>query len=313
MSEALTADGVLSMARDFDAGVDIDNRETPEPQTEAQSPDASSPVEDSASTESSNTEETPEASSLKETEAPKQEPKSEPQKKESKFAKEEARKAKTWSEINAEKEVIKAQKEALAREREEWQKSRQTAETSQTNQFRDDKGFTAQDYEQAAKEFDADGDRELAQAARAKADAARKAAGEHQVKLQQQQFQKSWEDSYARLSEKEPWLKDQNSEQYKKVVGLLNNYKVLTTIPDGLTHAVELVKLHDTATRAQAIESENKALKEQLDKLQKKTAIGKSVPAGPLKAEESDFAKLSLKEQRERLMKASREFDRSLD
>lgn len=307
----MTADGVLSMARDFDAGVDIDNRATPEPtQSEVQTPEPS-PVEDSASTETQAAEDTTEASSLKEADAPKQEPKPETQKKESKFAKEEARKAKTWSEINAEKEALKAQKEALAREREEWQKSRQTAETSATNSYRDEKGFSAEDYEQAAKEFDADGDRELAQAARAKAEAARKAAGEHQTKLQQQQFQKAWEDSYARLSEKEPWLKDQNSEQYKKVVGLLNNYKVLTTVPDGLTHAVELVKLHDTASRAQAIETENKSLKEQLDKLQKKTAIGKGVPAGPLKAEESDFAKLSIKEQRERLMKAAREFDRS--
>ena len=300
------------MARDFDSGVDIDNRATPEPQTEAQTPEASSPVEDSASTESEVVAEAPEASSLKEAEAPKQETKPET-KKESKFAKEEARKAKTWSEINAEKEAIKAQKEALAREREEWQKSRQTAETNQTNQFRDDKGFTAEDYEQAAKEFDADGDRELAQAARTKAEAARKAAGEYQTKVQQQQFQKSWEDNYARLSEREPWLKDQNSEQYKKVVGLLNNYKVLTTIPDGLTHAVELVKLHDTASRAQSIEAENKSLKEQLDKLQKKTAIGKGIPAGPLKAEEQDFAKLPLKEQRERLLRATREFDRNSD
>ena len=52
MSDTLTADGVLAMARDFDSGVDIDNRATPEPQTEAQTPEASSPVEDSASTES---------------------------------------------------------------------------------------------------------------------------------------------------------------------------------------------------------------------------------------------------------------------
>lgn len=299
------------MARDFDAGVDIDNRETTSAATsEPQTPEPS-PVEDSASTEPSAETEAPEASSLKSDEAPKPEPESKAQKKESKFAKEEARKAKTWSEINAEKEAIKAQKEALARERDEWQKTRSTAESSQSDSFRDDKGFSAQDYEQAAKEFDADGDRELAQAARAKAEAARKAAAEHQSKAQQAQFQKAWEDNYSRLSDKEPWLKDQNSDQYKKVVGLLNQYKMLTMDPNGLSHAVEIVKMHDTALKAQALADENKSLKEQLDKLQKKTAIGKGVPAGPLKAEESDFAKLSIKEQRERLMKAAREFDRS--
>jgi hypothetical protein len=70
------------------------------------------------------------------------------------------------------------------------------------------------------------------------------------------------------------------------------------------------MKLQDTASKAQSIEAENKALKEQLNKLQQKTAIGKSVPAGQLKAEEKDFSKLSLKEQREALLKASRAFDR---
>jgi hypothetical protein len=58
------------------------------------------------------------------------------------------------------------------------------------------------------------------------------------------------------------------------------------------------------------MEAENKSLKEQLNKLQQKTAIGKSVPAGQLKAEEKDFSKLSLKEQRDALMRATREFDR---
>lgn len=310
MSEAMTADGVLAMAQDFDAGVDIDSRPTTEAPTEVQSSDTSSQVEDSSSEETQATEEPSKASSLKTADAPKQETKPEAQKKESKYAKEEARKAKTWSEINAEKEAIKAQKEALAKEREEWSKSRQTAETSQTNQFRDEKGFTAEDYEKAAKEFDADGDRDLAHAARSRAEAARKAAGEHQIKIQQSQFNKSWEDAYHRISEKESWLKDQNSDNYKKVIGLLNQYKVLTTVPDGLYHAVELVKLQDSATQAKTLADENKSLKEQLDKLQKKTAIGKGLPAGPLKAEETDFAKLSLKEQRDRLMKAANEFDR---
>lgn len=300
------------MAADYDAGVDIDNRSTPEPQTETQTTDTESQVETQASKESATEDAAPEASSLKEAEPQKKEAKPEPQqqKKESKFAKEEARKAKTWSEINAEKEAIKAQKEALAREREEWQKTRQTTEASAINEFRDDKGFSAKDYDQAAKEFDADGDRELAQAARAKAEAVRKNANEHQVKVQQQQFQKSWEDAYERISEKEPWLKDQGSDLYKKTIGLLNQYKVLTTIPDGLAHAVELVKLNETAGRAQAIEAENKSLKEQLDKLTKKTALGKGLPAGQLKAEENDFAKMSLSEQRNRLMKAAQQFDR---
>jgi hypothetical protein len=105
-------------------------------------------------------------------------------------------------------------------------------------------------------------------------------------------------------------LKDQSSPEYKRTVELLQRVPFLTAMPDGLVHAVELMKLQDTAGRSQSLEAENKALKEQLNKLQQKTAIGKSVPAGQLKTEEKDFSRLSMKEQRDALLRASREFDR---
>jgi hypothetical protein len=198
----------------------------------------------------------------------------------------------------------------VRREREEWGKQREQSKAAETSSFRDEKGYTAEDYEAAAKEFDADGDSQLAKAARSKADGVRKAATERQQKVQQEKFAKAWSDSFSRLSEKETWLKDQSSPEYKRTVELLQKVPMLTSMPDGLVHAVELMKLQDTAGKAQSIEAENKALKEQLNKLQQKTAIGKSVPAGQLKAEEKDFSKLSLKEQREALLKASRAFDR---
>jgi hypothetical protein len=131
-----------------------------------------------------------------------------------------------------------------------------------------------------------------------------------QQQVQQERFNKSWAENYGRLSEKEVWLKDQSSPEYKRTVELLQRVPFLTAMPDGLVHAVELMKLQDTAGRSQSLESENKALKEQLNKLQQKTAIGKSVPAGQLKTEEKDFSRLSMKEQRDALMRASREFDR---
>ncbi len=303
--EVMNADAMLALANDFDSGVDIDSQKAEQPtETEAPTEQGNNEVAP-AGKEESLTSKTEEASSGKKQEAPKQE-----KKQESRFAQENARKAKTWEQINAEKEAIKAEKEALRREREEWGKQREQSKIAETNSYRDEKGYTAEDYEAAAKEFEADGDSQLAKAARAKADGVRKAATERQQKAQQEKFAKAWSDSYARLSEKETWLKDQNSPEYKRTVELLQKVPMLTSMPDGLVHAVELMKLQDTASKAQSIEAENKALKEQLNKLQQKTAIGKSVPAGQLKAEEKDFSKLSLKEQREALLKASRAFDR---
>jgi len=312
--DTLSADAMLALANDYDAGVDIDSQ----PKEQSPNTNETAPVEQESSDAGNASKEVDggeqEVGTKSEPEA-KAEKKAEPKadKEKSKFAQEQNRKAKTWEQINAEKEAIKAEKEALKREREEWSKQREQSTAAETNSFRDEKGYTAEDYEAAAKEFEADGDSQLAKAARAKAEGVRKSANERQQKAQQEKFAKAWADSYNRLSEKETWLKDQNSPEYKRTVELLQRVPVLQSMPDGLVHAVELMKLQDAAGKAQSIEAENKALKEQLNKLQQKTAIGKSIPAGQLKAEEKDFSKLSLKEQREALLKASRAFDREAD
>jgi hypothetical protein len=310
--DTLSADAMLALANDYDAGVDIDSQ----PKEQSPNTNETAPAEQDSSDAGSagkevdggeqevGTKSEPEAKAEKKTEQKTEKDKS------SKFAQEQNRKAKTWEQINAEKEALKAEREAVRREREEWGKQREQSKAAETSSFRDEKGYTAEDYEAAAKEFDADGDSQLAKAARSKADGVRKAATERQQKVQQEKFAKAWSDSFSRLSEKETWLKDQSSPEYKRTVELLQKVPMLTSMPDGLVHAVELMKLQDTAGKAQSIEAENKALKEQLNKLQQKTAIGKSVPAGQLKAEEKDFSKLSLKEQREALLKASRAFDR---
>lgn len=306
MAEELSADNMLALASAYDSGVDLDSQKnTAEPnqqETEQPTESGKSSPEAPAGKEQA-LEKEPSKESV-EKEAPAAEKKS------SKFAQENARKAKTWESINAEKEALKAEREAIKREREEWAKSREQSQAQDVNSVRDDKGYTAEDYEAAAKEFDADGDTQLAKAARAKAEGVRKLAGERAQKAQSEQFQKAWADNFNRISEKETWMKDQNSDAYKRTVGLLQKFPLLTQVPDGLVHAVEIVKLQQSAERVGSLETENKSLKEQLEKLQQKTAIGKSIPAGTLKAQENDFSKLSLKEQREALMRASREFDR---
>ena len=181
--EVMNADAMLALANDFDSGVDIDSQKAEQPTgTEAPTEQGNNEVAP-AGKEESLTSKTEEASSGKKQEAPKQE-----KKQESRFAQENARKAKTWEQINAEKEAIKAEKEALRREREEWGKQREQSKIAETNSYRDEKGYTAEDYEAAAKEFEADGDSQLAKAARAKAEGVRKIAGEQAQKVQTEKF-----------------------------------------------------------------------------------------------------------------------------
>ena len=311
--ETMSADAMLALATDHDAGVDIDSqpRETTQNKNESASVEQDSSNEGSASKENNDREQEDVGTSSKSENDSKAKQKEEkPKDQKSKFAQDQNRKTKTWEQINAEKEAIRAEREAVKREREEWSKQREQSSVADTNSFRDEKGYTAEDYEAAAKEFDADGDSQLAKAARAKADGVRKSVSVKQQQVQQERFTKTWADNFNKLSEKETWLKDQSTPEYKRTVELLQRIPILTTLPNGLAHAVELMKLQDTAGRYQSVEAENKALKEQLNKLQQKTAIGKSVPAGQLKTEEKDFSKLSQKEQRDALMRATREFDR---
>ena len=311
--ETMSADAMLALANDHDAGVDIDSqpRETTQNKNESASVEQDSSNEGSASKENNDREQEDVGTSSKSENDSKAKQKEEkPKDQKSKFAQDQNRKTKTWEQINAEKEAIRAEREAVRREREEWSKQREQSSVADTNSFRDEKGYTAEDYEAAAKEFDADGDSQLAKAARAKADGVRKSVSVKQQQVQQERFTKTWADNFNKLSEKETWLKDQSSNEYKRTVELLQRIPILTTLPNGLAHAVELMKLQDTAGRYQSVEAENKALKEQLNKLQQKTAIGKSVPAGQLKTDEKDFSRLSQKEQRDALMRAAREFDR---
>ena len=312
--ETMSADAMLALANDHDAGVNIDSqpREQTQNKNESASVEQDSSNERSASKDVNGGEQDDVGTSSKsETDSKaKQKEGEKPKDQKSKFAQDQNRKTKTWEQINAEKEAIRAEREAVKREREEWSKQREQSTVADTNSFRDEKGYTAEDYEAAAKEFDADGDSQLAKAARAKADGVRKTVSVKQQQVQQERFTRTWSDNFNKLSEKETWLKDQSSNEYKRTVELLQRIPILTTLPNGLAHAVELMKLQDTAGRFQSVEAENKSLKEQLNKLQQKTAIGKSVPAGQLKTEEKDFSRLSQKEQRDALMRATREFDR---
>ncbi len=311
--ETMSADAMLALANDHDNGVDIDSQ----PREQTQNKNESASVEQDSSNERSASKEVDGGeqddvgtSKSSETDSKAKQKEEKPKDQKSKFAQDQNRKTKTWEQINAEKEAIRADREAVRREREEWSKQREQSSVADTNSFRDEKGYTAEDYEAAAKEFDADGDSQLAKAARAKADGVRKTVSVKQQQVQQERFTKTWADNFNKLSEKETWLKDQSSNEYKRTVELLQRIPILTTLPNGLAHAVELMKLQDTAGRFQSVEAENKSLKEQLNKLQQKTAIGKSVPAGQLKTEEKDFSRLSQKEQRDALMRATREFDR---
>lgn len=301
---------LLNMMQDFDRGIDVDVKYAPkaEPAAENQGKAPEQPrVEEkpaeAKAEEAKPSEQTPPDSSLKKDSEAKQ---SEAKPK-SKWAANEERKAKTWEQINAEKEALKAEKEALAREREEVQKR-----SVKVEKYRDERGFSAEDYRNAAKQFKAAGDAEnmkLAEAAEQRAVELEQQESQLKAKAQQEEFSKQWAAKYQELATKNPALKDQNSEEYKATLAILNEFPLLTQHPNGLEYAYKAVQLNKAARDSEVKESKIKELTQQLESLQKKLAIGAGVPAEQPR-EAKSFEDMTLAEQRKYMEQAAKKADR---
>jgi hypothetical protein len=232
----------------------------------------------------------------------------------SKWAASEERKSKSWKEVNAEKDSIKKERETLNQEREQHKAERaefDRARIPKPEEARDTKGYTAKDYEDAAESFRRDGDDEMAEAANRKAQQVRTIATEASQKAASDDFNRRWSDNYAKLSAKDESLKDEKSETYQGIINVLQRFPMLKNNPEGLTYAYEAVMLDKKSKSIEGTVSENKKLREELEKYKKKLAIGGSDPTEPLEGEKP-FEKLSKEEQRKRLVSSSEEFDRYL-
>lgn len=219
----------------------------------------------------------------------------------SKFAQERERKDKTWEQINAEKETLKKERETLAKEREEWKK--QAAEKPAP--FRDEKGFTAEDYLKAAEKFKADGDQEMAAAAQQKAQ-------QLQFQAQKQDFDRKWTANWDKLAEQHPELKDFKSPMFLGIKAIMNQFPILKLSPDGILYAMKAYQIEERTKGFDSVTAENKTLKQQLDELQKKLSLpgGKALSSGAGAAGEAKaFEKMTMDEQHAHLQKLAAEAD----
>lgn len=303
-------DALLQMMQDADNGVDVDAKYAAKaPEAQPAKEPAMEPAPEAKPAESKK-EEPPAEPAVKPAESSLNKEAKEAQseaKPKSKWAANEERKARTWEQINAEKEAIKAEREALQRERDEVLKKQ--AVSNPAEKFRDERGFTAQEYRDAAKKFAEAGDNSLAQAAEQRAAELDHKETALRQRAEQEEFGRKWAAKYQELSSKNAALKDPNSEDYKQVVNLLNQYPLLTRDPNGLEYAVKAVQLEKAAADSATKDSKIKELTDQLSKLQSKLSIGSGVPAEPPKADKT-FDEMTLAEQRKHLERAARQVDR---
>jgi len=307
-SGEVTAETLLAAAQQYDTAVAAGEQPSVEIKTEEPEPEEAPPPEPEADPEPE-----PEGqdanepeSSLTEGETPEEE--DEPQQNESKWAKNEARKAKSWKEINSQKEELKQQREELESMKGELREKQTDYDDGKA--YRDDKGFTAEDYENAAGKLREEGDESLASDAEDRAkevlEEGRKAEQDRATK----QAQKTWETARDDLYREMPELKDNSSELTQTANGILKEHPDLMYLPEGqgLRHAVRVAQWKVAASKTESSQVEVKELTDKLNKLEKKMSVGGGFTSGKLDGGKS-FDDLPVGDQEAYLLKAAAAHD----
>ena len=326
-SGEVTAEQLLAAAEQYDAAVDAGETpvveiQTAEPEVEEKPEEILEKIaEDSAGEVEAKTEPDSEkqdadnpVGSLTEGEAP------EEGKPQSKWEKNEARKASAWVNINKRKEEQKLEGEKLAQEREELESIRRELSDARNSissgeEYRDEKGLTARDYEESVEILRA-GDEPEAVKEKLVEGALKRAAelrleGKRVIESKlQREAEGQWEKVKGELEEEHSDLTDADKPLTRETNKVLADYPDLINVPNaqGLRYAVQIAQWKMGAESSESSQAQVKELTDKLTKLEKKMSIGGGF-TGDRPDGERKFEDLSDDEQANHLLRAAMDFD----
>ena len=181
----------------------------------------------------------------------------------------------SWKSLNEDKEQFQKEREEFEQQKEKWR----VQQMSETNEVRDDEGYSAKDYDKAAKEFRDDGEVDLAVDAEDKANKLREQEGEVAKKLQADKFSKDFRSNYEQARTAYPDLADHDSELFKRTEQVFLYYPELLGDADGPRKAAWVASRDILATQAESFRDENQQLKNELEEYKSKLSISGSQPA----------------------------------
>lgn len=199
----------------------------------------------------------------------------------SKFAKEQERREKSWKQLNEEKEALAKEREQRERDYQERVKAQEARERQWQEEHPE---YTPEQYETAAKAFEARGQLDMADAMRAQA----KAAQARGVKPQGLVLTDGIKASFAQVAKEFPEFRDTQNPLHGSLLKLVMEERPdLLRIPDGPYLAAQHLRLaaaHEAATKTAsevpALRDENAKLKAKVEELTKLTSIhGNGGPA----------------------------------
>ena len=193
----------------------------------------------------------------------------------SREAKEMERKMRSWSSLNAEKEKHQKRVDEFDQRQEKWK----LQQLEDTNELRDEEGYSAKDYDKVEADFREDGEKDLANEAKDNAKSLRESERETAKKLNQKDFSKSFHENYASARKNYPDLGNHDSELFKRTEQVFLHYPELLGDTDGPRKAAWVASRDILATQAESFRDENQRLTNELDEYKSKLSIGGSQPA----------------------------------
>tara|TARA_R100000808_G_scaffold5508_1_gene16711 strand:- start:3027 stop:4001 length:975 start_codon:yes stop_codon:yes gene_type:complete len=298
-NEGLTLEALERLAHAADTGATEELESKPEPETgspsENQAPDGETGGENESSVGAED------GSLTTETETPAK----------SRSEKDAARLDKGWKTLNGRKEAFDAEREAFEKERAALERELEELrrlKASNTDDYRDAHGYTAEDYEKHSRAFKAEGEYEKSEWAEGEADRVREDAKRKAKEVETQVFQEKWSTNFEKMAEKHTELNDRTSDLSKRVLKLMQDKPFLTAYPEGIVDAVDVALMQLQRGEGEELKGKLEKAETELEEYKKKLSIGGSPPAD--RPSDTSFDGMKEEDQMRHLEKLAAEYDR---
>jgi hypothetical protein len=213
----------------------------------------------------------------------------------SKAQKDRERLDRNWEKQQQLADQVRRDREQFEREKAEWQKQREPGKQPVSD--KDEKGYSAEDYERAVDEFLLDGNKDLAAEARERAKA-----------LRIQTHQRLWMEHLETVKKENPGIDKEDHPLHKVALQVLKDIPILNMAPDGAKVAVRIAKAEASTSLLSDLRAENTKLKNEIKRLNESLEIGGS---GPMRMpSDKAFEEMTPKEQERELIRMAEEADR---
>lgn len=203
-----------------------------------------------------------------------------------------------WQKQQELADSTRREREEFEREKAEWRKQKEKESPSpEPVSDKDEKGYSAQDYERLVEEFLLEGNKDAADTARERA-----------KQLRLSTHQRLWSENVEVVKRENPGVDNPENPLHKASMRILRDIPVLNMLPDGPKHAVRIAKAEMNTSLISGLRSENDKLKSEIKRLNESMEVGGS---GPMRMpSERDFESMTAKEQERELKRMAEEADR---